>query len=726
MAFGVHQKVSHDISSAFGKGLQGLKVEAMANQGKSNNQTKGFTGRTLVESIMLGVFTITVAAIPVIVTRVPAPESLIIIKEILQDWCTPSVCFVVLVVGVLIVTFGGGGPDSASTPEQNHKKFTENYLTQGPVSATQSMPDLFFSADAAGTHTLNQSAAFPVRVPQASSVMVPVYYPAFVPPQQPSPFSSHSEKDIAFLLGHEGRFESNLGERFVPRVDDRFAPRVDDRFPPIVDERFGSPRVEERFVPRVEERFVPREEERFSPKGEDRFGPRVEERGFSPRVKERFVPAVDERYVPRVDERYVPAVEERYVPQVEERYVPEVEERYEPQEQDRFEAEEEDPYEPEEEVRYEAHDESRARLDSQAEGRYAHVRDVESDREDEVESEHEVRYIESEVDDEDEAEPEVEMRSDSEYEVEHYSHEPQVQQPPPPSESVKVMSPPPSPVAPPAPEVSQLPPSQRQSFNASSTLAPDVEAPSSLLSRRRPPTFPTPVNVQKAPPPPPPPVNDPIATPPPEAKMSPPEPKMTVRVDRKELPEISPRTPPKHATGKRPLSSSSRSYAEFVRRTTNCPLPTPKSLSPPNRLKPDAAANVTLAPAGALPKLGPSFKTDDPSSVPVGVLPKAGSSPSPKTEAETSLDEKLVKVRARRHSTGSPSLMKQLSMPNKKPSGVVVVDDDKLDDKELTQDPDEDDDVDQRVEAFLRNFREQMRLQRQESLQRHRRGGTDA
>ncbi|KAG0569108.1 hypothetical protein KC19_6G065300 [Ceratodon purpureus] len=748
MAFGVHQKVSHDISLAFGKGLQGLKVEAMGNQGKLNNnsQRKGFSGRTLMESIMLGVLTITVAAIPVVVTHVPAPESLIIIKEILQDWCTPSVCFGILIIGILIVTLGGGGSEPPSTPEQNHKKFADSYLTQGPVSATQidplRMPDIFFSPDAARTHALNHSASFPVRAAQPSSVMVPVYYPAFVPPQQHSPFSSHSEKDVDFLLRHEGQFESNVGDRFVPRMDerfvsrvgDRFPPRVDDRYSPRVEERFGprleewfSPKVEDRFGPRVDERFSPRVEERFGPKVEDRFGPRVDER-FSPRVEERFGAKVDERYVPRDEERYVPQVEERYVPEVEERYVPQVEERYESQEHDRFEAEDEDTYEHEEEVRYGAHVESRARSDSEDEGRYVHHEDAESDREDEVEHEqHRARYIASDSDDEGEAEPDqVEMQSGSEDEVEHHSHESHVQQPPLLSESIdssrKVISPPHSPVAPPAVEVAsvhtQLPPPQRQSYSASSTGAPEAGASSNLLSRRRPPTVPTPVVVQ--PPPPPPPLSEPIATSSPEPKMSPPEPKMSVRVERKEAPEMSPpepkmsvrverketpemspRTPPKHSNQRRPLSSTSRSYGEYVRQTTDCPLPNPKTPSPSTRSKLDASAVA-----------------------PVGVLPKVGSSPSPKTEAsETSLDEKLARMKARnrRQSTGSISLVNQALMPNKKPREVRVVDDDKLD-KELAQDPaEEDDDVDQRVEAFLKNFREQMRLQRQESLQRHRR-----
>lgn len=62
--------------------------------------------------------------------------------------------------------------------------------------------------------------------------------------------------------------------------------------------------------------------------------------------------------------------------------------------------------------------------------------------------------------------------------------------------------------------------------------------------------------------------------------------------------------------------------------------------------------------------------------------------------------------------------MKQMSMPARKPREVMVVDDDKLEENEELQE--DNDDVDQRVEAFLKNFREQMRLQRQESLSRHR------
>lgn len=60
-------------------------------------------------------------------------------------------------------------------------------------------------------------------------------------------------------------------------------------------------------------------------------------------------------------------------------------------------------------------------------------------------------------------------------------------------------------------------------------------------------------------------------------------------------------------------------------------------------------------------------------------------------------------------------------MPARRPREVMVVDDDKLEAVLETQGLGEEDDVDQRVEAFLKNFREQMRLQRQESLQRHRR-----
>lgn len=670
MAFGVYQKASHDISLAFGKGLQRLKVQAMANQGKpNNNQRKGFSRRALVESIMLGIFTITVAAIPVIVTRVPASEPLIIIKNILQDWCTPFICFGVLIVGVLTVTFGGGGSEPAATPEQNHYKFAGSYLTRGPVSAIQidplSMPDIFFSADAARTHPLNHSAAFPVRVAQPSSVMVPVYYPAFLP-QQPSPFSSHSEKDSEFLLRHGGMFESNGGEKFIPRVDVRFVPQMDGRF---------SPGSKERFSPTVEERFVPRVVEWYSSKVEDKFGARVEER-FSPRVKEIFVPKVDGRYVPRVEERY------------------------EPQEQDRFKAEEEDTCESEEEVRYEAHVHSRARSDSEDEGRYSAVEDAESDHEDQVESKHEALHIES---DEGEAKPEVEVQSDSEDEVEHYSREFHLQQAPLPSESVdsRKFSPPQSPIAPAvevAPLHTQLPPSQRQSYNASSTVVPVADASSLLLSslllRRRLPTVSTTIVVQKAPVPPPP-VSEPVAT-------SSPEPKMLVRVERKEAQEISPRTPPKHANKRRPLFSSS-SYAEYVRRTIDCPLPTSKvsSLSARFRLN-DAAAVARVV-----------------------VLPKVGSG-SPRTEAvETSLDEKLVTEKARRHSAAGVSLMKETSTSIKRLRDGRVLNDDILDDNELTLDPAEDDDVDQRVETFLKNFREQMRLQRQESLQRHRRGYID-
>lgn len=129
---------------------------------------------------------------------------------------------------------------------------------------------------------------------------------------------------------------------------------------------------------------------------------------------------------------------------------------------------------------------------------------------------------------------------------------------------------------------------------------------------------------------------------------------------------LSPRTPTRTSSWRRPLSSSSsRSYAEFVRRTSTfsskIPPEPPRPVS--TQSKPEVAAKTTTT------------------------------------------------------TSGSSMMSKQMSMPARKPREVLVVPDDKL---EVQDDVPDADELDQRVEAFLKNFREQMRLQRQESLQRHR------
>ncbi|XP_024400864.1 uncharacterized protein [Physcomitrium patens] len=734
MAFAVSRKVSHDFSSALGKGLHGLKVEAMANQGKPKTDPKTgkkesvrrrLTRKAIPETIMLGIFTVMVAAVPVILISVPAPESVLRVKEIMEDWCTPSICFVVLIVGIVLATSGAlGGSGGRVTPEQNHK-LTESYLIQRPVSASQMdplrMPDIFFSADTARqAHTLSHAATFPVRAAQPTSVFVPVYYPAFLPSQSGPPFSHRSPKDVEverFMPRRDGRFESNLGERFVPRVEERFLPTLDERLSPMV--------VDLRFSPRVEDRFKPRMvDERFSPNVDDRFSPRVDDR-FSPEVEERFQPQLEERFEPQMQERFDPQMQERFDLQIQERFDLQMQERFDPQSQERFEVEEEDVYEAQEEVTFDVREEKRyAHDDDEARSDFDDdlVEEAqESSREDgELESEREEQYVETDADDEGGPEHEVGIKSDSEDEVEHYTHnhnyfEADVRPKTPQSIQPPTVSTEHSPAVPPTVEVEPvpppLPPSQRQSYGSSATLSSSAEDPPSLLSRRKPPTVPAPLIVQKASEPEP--VNSHAGS----SSVQESSPKVSINGERKrDEPEtnrssgLSPPTPPEHP--RRPFaSSSSRSYAEFVKRTTKfspktpiepppkppfvSPVSTPKGPSPPKIPRPEILASV-----GTLPKVTRSPKSE-----------------SIETEAMNQSDGKnsssAVSLKA-----SSPSLVKQEPIPVRKPREVRVVDDDSIE----TDAEKQDDDVDQRVEAFLRKFREQIRLQRQESLQRHRRG----
>lgn len=682
MAFSVPSKMSHDISSAFGKGLHGFKVEAMANQRKPNDLTMGkedgsvspVKSRAVLETVMLGIFTIMMAAVPLALTSVPSPELVLQAKEVIEEWCTPSTCFVVLIVGVLLATSGAlGGSGSSASPEQNIK-FTESYLVQRPVSSSQMdpsrMPEAYFSADAARqAHALVHASAFPVQAAQPASVMMPVSCADSDPPHPspPAPLQPPERDDAERLMPrHDTRFESSVDERFVPSVEELFSSRVDDEFSPRV--------VEENYSSRVDDGFMPR--------------------------------ATDERFSVNMDNSFPSRVEERHSLSVEG--------RFEPLQLDKVKSREEDAYEPHQEGRF----------DLRMENRYAYDDDeTRSEFDDEPAeqfegSEREEEHAGSEADDEGEAEPEGEIKYDSEDDSVQYSHvhnqlEPELRPEASQSFNRTVGSPPCSPVVPAAGEGLSVPPpvspSQRQTHGSNTFLSRSVEAPPGLSSRRRPPTLPT-VILHKIS------QTQPIPTHAGKNLVQEFNPKISSNVEREssecetDHPSgLSPPTPPEYA--RRPMSSpSSRSYAEFVKRT-------PK-FSPTRPVEPPRPPFVSST---------PTFKVHSPSKiVRPDILSQIGTSPKGASSFKAEkVETEAMKPSGRSNSSpvsslraSFPSLIKQQSMPARRPREVRVVDDDSID----TDPEKQDDDVDQRTEAFLKKFREEMRLQRQESLHRHRRG----
>ena len=793
MVFGFSYKVSDDRYSGRGsfgrKGHPGFHQgpAAMANQ-KKTKAGGGFrriSGKTLIECTVVGVCTLMLASLPVLMTHISAPESVIKVKEAVADWCTPSICFLVLIAGVVVATSGvlwGEHRQQEGNMMKHHQErniITESLLIQRPVANSQidplCMPDIFFSVDSARANAIARAAranAFtnPVCISPPIPTGLPEYYPAYVAPQAVQ-LVRKSEDEFKDRRGFVGR---GFEER---RFEDR---RFDERrFPER--ERYLQPAV-----------VVDSEDENNS-EAEDRFD--EHEAGYEPEDEGRFVHMDKVRFQP--DEASVI-------------YDAEDERRYHSEGGDGG-SETED-------------DEHNTRFDD---FRYAE------------------QGSDSDSEDEGKYDPGFEVHP---MPVETLLSSPQATKQFPQAGIVsKAIDSPPPIVVHPRPPPGRWTPIQVSTHHIQEQdFHPLIGIPPNAPSRRQPHGVPSFINVRVPPPalpiadispvnsihmremvpyidhkePPPGKSSSPdshtvaaTASSPVRKVPSPPRPSNFETVVMTKPPDtvvaaVSSAvrgSPPKVLSPPKPLNSEAVATTRVETATPVNVIATssPKILDPPKPPKPEVA--VTSRPEIVAPVAAstistsktPSPKTHKPSvassttprsenvvsgsavasstpkvpspkaqksEVPKPVSPVSSSRPSsPKRpEAEPvvlmgreSATQSLATVAppkevshhkssksegvssdsrqangermpsAPASKTSPPILQRQLSIPTRRPREVMVADYDPAEETDRKHDPVSDDDLDQRIEAYIKNFREQMRLQRQESLLRHRRGEGD-
>lgn len=137
-----------------GRGLPGRQNE-VAQAGIRQKSAKvpqpwwRLSGRAVLEFVGLGVFTLVVALLPMLMARLPVPQSVLRVKELAAVWCTPSLCFVILIVGVLAATSGVlWGWEEGGEQTSHRNALAESYLIQrsvpnSPVIPLPRRPDAF-------------------------------------------------------------------------------------------------------------------------------------------------------------------------------------------------------------------------------------------------------------------------------------------------------------------------------------------------------------------------------------------------------------------------------------------------------------------------------------------------------------------------------------------------------------------------------------------------------
>ncbi len=128
--------------------------------------------KKLAEAVIRSVPFLVAAMLPWILTYVQPPESVLRMKEVMAEWCTPSLCFVFLVVGIMVATPGvlngaqsRGGLHDRGDAYQRHVTVLQREALR--------MPDIF---------SVGESIT-PLSIPAPAPVPVPIRdFPAVRPP----------------------------------------------------------------------------------------------------------------------------------------------------------------------------------------------------------------------------------------------------------------------------------------------------------------------------------------------------------------------------------------------------------------------------------------------------------------------------------------------------------------------------------------------------------------
>jgi hypothetical protein len=191
MATGASRILSYDISAQLEsmnqRGFEGFRGDAAGNQMKRNEEPRHTTFRKLCEIVWTRFFTIMFVLLLVLMAIIPPPESVMWLKEVMADWCTPSLCFIFMIVGIMITTSGMLSGSKEGGSQEQITQVTDTYSVPAPpATASQtdrlSMPDLFYSPSESARGSAAAATASPmsVRVAQPISVTLPPYYPTVV------------------------------------------------------------------------------------------------------------------------------------------------------------------------------------------------------------------------------------------------------------------------------------------------------------------------------------------------------------------------------------------------------------------------------------------------------------------------------------------------------------------------------------------------------------------